>query len=75
MLLPMIIFSHDLSTKIEDAQRETRVLLWRIEHAVNFQASVISPNSEDFLDDQGLLNFDYINRDLSLCHSLAIWKG
>lgn len=71
MLLPMIILSHDLSSKNDQKQRDARDWLRRLEHAVSMRNEI--KEDEGYVKD-GVMDMDSINRDLVECHSQVLWK-
>jgi hypothetical protein len=71
MLLPIIIFSHDVSFKTEIKQREARDWLRRLEHAVSMRSEI--EEKEGYVQ-EGVVDLDAINRDLVECHSQVLWK-
>jgi hypothetical protein len=71
MLLPMVIFSHDMSAKTDIKQREARDWLRKLEHAVSMRTEI--EENEGYVVN-GLVDFDLINRDLVECHSQVLWK-
>lgn len=72
MLLPTIIFSHDMSAKTDIKQREARDWLRKLEHAVSMRTEI--DDKESYVDKDGLVDFDLINRHLVECHSQVLWK-
>jgi hypothetical protein len=72
MLLPTIIFSHDMSAKTDIKQREARDWLRKLEHAVSMRTEI--EDKEGYVDKDGLVDFDLINRHLVECHSQVLWK-
>lgn len=72
MLLPTIIFSHDMSAKTDIKQREARDWLRKLEHAVSMRTEI--EDKESYVDGNGLVDFDLINRHLVECHSQVLWK-
>ena len=72
MLLPTIIFSHDMSEKTDIKQREAREWIRKLEHAVSMRTEIEEKDS--YLDKEGLVDFDLINRHLVECHSQVLWK-
>lgn len=72
MLLPTIIFSHDMSAKTDIKQREARDWLRKLEHAVSMRTEI--DDRESYVDKDGLVDFDLINRHLVECHSQVLWK-
>ncbi|KFX93432.1 hypothetical protein V495_02298 [Pseudogymnoascus sp. VKM F-4514 (FW-929)] len=72
MLLPTIIFSHDMSSKTDIKQREARDWLRKLEHAVSMRQEI--DDKESYVDQDGLVDFDLINRHLVECHSQVLWK-
>jgi hypothetical protein len=72
MLLPTIIFSHDMSAKTDIKQREVRDWLRRLEHAVSMRNEI--DDKEGYVDKDGLVDLDLINRHLVECHSQVLWK-
>lgn len=71
MLLPIIIFSHDVSFKTDIKQREARDWLRRLEHAVSMRSEI--EEREGYVK-EGVVDLDAINRDLVECHSQVLWK-
>lgn len=72
MLLPTIIFSRDMSEKTDKKQREAREWIRKLEHAVSMRTEIEEKDS--YLDKDGLVDFDLINRHLVECHSQVLWK-
>lgn len=68
MLLPIIILSHDLSSRSDQKQRDARDWLRRLENAVTMRDEI--DEKEGYTD----FNLDAINRDLVECHSQVLWK-
>lgn len=71
MLLPIIIFSHDVSFKTDIKQRDARDWLRRLEHAVSMRNEI--EEKEGYVK-EGVVDLDSINRDLVECHSQVLWK-
>lgn len=71
MLLPVIILSHDLSSRNDQKQREARDWLRRLEHAVSMRNEI--QEDEGYVTD-AVMDLDQINRDLVECHSQVLWK-
>ncbi|OWP03416.1 hypothetical protein B2J93_7434 [Marssonina coronariae] len=71
MLLPIIIFSHDVSFKTDIKQREARDWLRRLEHAVSMRSEI--EEREGYVK-EGVVDLDAVNRDLVECHSQVLWK-
>jgi hypothetical protein len=71
LLLPIIIFSHDISFKTEIKQRDARDWLRRLEHAVSMRSEI--EEREGYVT-EGVVDLDAINRDLVECHSQVLWK-
>ncbi|KAH8815605.1 hypothetical protein F5884DRAFT_772905 [Xylogone sp. PMI_703] len=71
MLLPTIIFSHDVSFKTDIKQRDARDWLRRLEHAVSMRSEI--EEKEGYVK-EGVIDLDAINRDLVECHSQVLWK-
>lgn len=71
LLLPVIIFSHDLSPANDQKQRDARDWLRRLENAVSLRNEV--EEHEQYFQD-GLLEVDGLNRDLVECHGHVLWK-
>ncbi|PMD36553.1 hypothetical protein L207DRAFT_515075 [Hyaloscypha variabilis F] len=71
MLLPIIIFSHDISYKTDIKQRDARDWLRRLEHAVSMRSEI--EEREGYVK-EGVVDLDAINRDLVECHSQVLWK-
>lgn len=72
ILLPAIIFSHDMSAKTDIKQREARDWLRRLEHAVSMRTEI--EDKDSYVDKDGLVDFDLINSHLVECHSQVLWK-
>lgn len=72
MLLPIIIFSHDVSFKTDIKQREARDWLRRLEHAVSMRTEI--QEQEGYVNKEGVVDLDAVNRDLVECHSQVLWK-
>jgi hypothetical protein len=68
LLLPVIILSHDLSSKTDQKQRDARDWLRRLENAVTMRNEI--EDKEGYID----FDLDAINRDLVECHSQVLWK-
>lgn len=71
MLLPVIIFSHDVSYKTDIKQRDARDWLRRLEHAVSMRSEI--EEREGYVK-EGVVDLDAVNRDLVECHSQVLWK-
>lgn len=71
MLLPIIIFSHDVSFKTDIKQRDARDWLRRLEHAVSMRSEI--EEREGYVK-EGVVDLDAVNRDLVECHSQVLWK-
>lgn len=71
LLLPIIIFSHDVSFKTDIKQRDARDWLRRLEHAVSMRSEI--EEKEGYVS-EGVVDLDAINRDLVECHSQVLWK-
>ncbi|KAF4626992.1 hypothetical protein G7Y89_g11165 [Cudoniella acicularis] len=71
MLLPIIIFSHDVSFKTDIKQRDAREWLRRLEHAVSMRSEI--EEREGYVK-EGVVDLDAVNRDLVECHSQVLWK-
>jgi len=72
MLLPTIIFSHDISFKTDIKQREARDWLRRLEHGISMRTDI--EEKDGYVNDDGIMDFDAVNRDLVECHSQVLWK-
>lgn len=72
LLLPMIIFSHDMAPATDIKQRDARDWLRRLENAVSMRMEI--QEKESYVDDRGVVDFDLINRHLVECHSQVLWK-
>lgn len=72
LLLPVIIFSHDVSSKSDIKQRDARDWLRRLEHAVSMRTEI--EEREGYVSKEGVVDLDAINRDLVECHSQVLWK-
>ncbi|KAI1417613.1 hypothetical protein F5Y13DRAFT_60401 [Hypoxylon sp. FL1857] len=68
LLLPIIILSHDLSSKGDERQRKARDWLRRLENAITMRNEI--DEKEVYSD----FDVDGINRDLVECHSQVLWK-
>ncbi|KAH6654026.1 hypothetical protein BKA67DRAFT_268130 [Truncatella angustata] len=68
MLLPVIILSHDLSSKTDQKQRDARDWLRRLENAVTMRNEI--EEHEGYRE----LDLEVLNRDLVECHSQVLWK-
>ncbi|KAG9236685.1 hypothetical protein BJ875DRAFT_371599 [Amylocarpus encephaloides] len=73
LLLPTIIFSHDVSFKNDIKQREARDWLRYIEHAVSMRTE-IQDKEQHYVDKNGVVDLDAVNIDLVECHSQVLWK-
>lgn len=71
MLLPVVIFSYDLSPANDQKQRDARDWLRRLENAVSLRNEV--EEHEQYFQD-GLLEVDGLSRDLVECHGHVMWK-
>ncbi|PNY27947.1 Uncharacterized protein TCAP_02130 [Tolypocladium capitatum] len=71
MLLPVIVFSYDLSPANDQKQRDARDWLRRLESAVSLRDEV--EEHEQYFQD-GLLEVDGLSRDLVECHGHVMWK-
>lgn len=71
LLLPIIIFSHDVSFKTDIKQRDARDWLRRLEHAVSMRSDI--EEKEGYVS-EGVVDLDAINRDLVECHAQVLWK-
>jgi hypothetical protein len=71
MLLPIIIFSHDVSFKTDIKQRDARDWLRKLEHAVSMRTEI--EEREGYVR-EGVVDLDAVNRDLVECHSQVLWK-
>ncbi|RDW71138.1 hypothetical protein BP6252_07701 [Coleophoma cylindrospora] len=72
LLLPVIIFSHDVSFKTDIKQRDARDWLRRLEHAVSMRSEI--QEREGYVNKDGVVDLDAVNRDLVECHSQVLWK-
>lgn len=72
MLLPTIIFSHDMSSKTDMKQREARDWLRRLEHAISLRAGI--SDNESYVNKEGMVDYDLIGRHMVECHSQVLWK-
>ncbi len=68
LLLPVIIISHDLSSKNDQKQRDARDWLRRLEQAIAMQSR--SSNR-----DTSMSQMEALNRDLVECHAQVLWKS
>jgi hypothetical protein len=71
MLLPIIIFSHEVSFKTDIKQRDARDWLRKLEHAVSMRSEI--EEKEGYVK-EGVVDLDAVNRDLVECHSQVLWK-
>ncbi|KAH8595940.1 hypothetical protein B0O99DRAFT_594231 [Bisporella sp. PMI_857] len=71
LLLPIIIYSHDVSFKTDIKQREARDWLRKLEHAVSMRTEI--QENEGYVK-EGVVDLDAVNRDLVECHSQVLWK-
>ncbi|KND95085.1 hypothetical protein TOPH_00642 [Tolypocladium ophioglossoides CBS 100239] len=71
MLLPIVVFSYDLSPANDQKQRDARDWLRRLESAVSLRNEV--EEHEQYFQD-GLLEVDGLSRDLVECHGHVMWK-
>jgi hypothetical protein len=71
LLLPVIILSHDLSSKTDQKQRDVREWLRKVENAVSMRNEIVE--AESYVK-KGMYDVDLINRDLVECHSQTLWK-
>jgi hypothetical protein len=71
LLLPVIIFSHEVSYKVDIKQRDARDWLRRLEHAVSMRSEIVE--KEGYVK-EGVVDLDAVNRDLVECHSQVLWK-
>ena len=71
MLLPVIILSHDLSSKTDQKQRDVREWLRKLEHAVSMRNDIVE--SEGYVKN-AVFDIEQITRDLVECHSQTLWK-
>lgn len=71
MLLPIIIFSHDVSYKTDIKHRDARDWVRRLEHAISMRSEI--EEKEGYVK-EGVVDLDAINRDLVECHSQVLWK-
>jgi len=72
LLLPVIILSHDLSSKNDQKQRDAREWLRRLEHAISMRNEIVE--HESYVGENSNIDLDRINRDLVECHSQVLWK-
>jgi hypothetical protein len=72
LLLPTIIFSHDMSNKIEGKHKKSRDWLQKLEHAVSLRTDFEEENG--YLDKDGLVDLDSITRDIVECHAQLLWR-
>jgi hypothetical protein len=61
-----------MSSKTDIKQREARDWLRKLEHAVSMRTEI--DDKESYVDNDGLVDFDLINRHLVECHSQVLWK-
>ncbi|KAH8658766.1 hypothetical protein BGZ60DRAFT_531448 [Tricladium varicosporioides] len=72
LLLPVIIFSHDISSTTDIKQRKARDWLRRLEHAVSMRTEITE--KEGYVSKDGVVDLDRVNMDLVECHSQVLWK-
>ena len=61
-----------MSDKTDNKQRDARDWLRKLEHAVSMRTEI--EDKESYVDKDGLVDFDLINRHLVECHSQVLWK-
>ncbi|KAG9236012.1 hypothetical protein BJ875DRAFT_533823 [Amylocarpus encephaloides] len=69
LLLPTIIFSHEVSFQNDIKQREARNWLRQIEHALSMGRDT------HYVDKKGVTQFDTLAAEITECHSQVIWKN
>lgn len=82
ILFPIIIFSHYYSARLEVQQRDARLGLRKIEMALKYVpdkyesegvvGGVVVENSNDYFDENRIIDFDRINRDLVETHTKTL---
>lgn len=73
LLLPVLIFSHEISSKSDIKQRDARAWLRQLEHAVSLLVRTDNRENNAYRrEEPGAL--DNINMDLVECHSQVLWK-
>ncbi|RDL30390.1 Uncharacterized protein BP5553_10268 [Venustampulla echinocandica] len=72
LILPLIILGHDSSSKAEIKQREARDWLRRLEYAI-IARRMTDPDLENYVEN-GVMDVEAINRDLTECNSQVLWK-
>ena len=70
MLLPIMIFSREISFKTDIKQWETRDWLRKLEHAVSLRSRGLDSG---YLKN-GAVDLDLINEDLVECHVQVLWR-
>jgi len=74
MLLPVVMISHYPFAERELGQREAREQLRRLERAFTNQQTAPVFNG-NFKDEHGLINFDQILAELTMCHTQVLKKS
>lgn len=73
ILLPVLIFSQEISSKSDIKQRDARAWLRQLEHAVSLLIRTNNLENNAYgREEPGAL--DNINMDLVECHSQVLWK-
>ncbi len=76
MLLPTIIFEYDNSLKVDIDHRYAREWLGRLERQVSPRRLLdIGEDDNPMVDQDGLIDFDLINNNLTACHEQVLWKS
>ena len=76
MLFPVVIFSHYNCRKMESWRRDARDRVRKIERALTLtRDGAPTSNWDGYVDQQGLIDFDAINKELTECHRNVIKKG
>jgi len=73
ILLPVILFSHEISFETDIKQRTARDWLRHLEHAVSLLTRRNDPENSGYVR-EGAVDLDAINFDLVECHSQVLWK-
>lgn len=72
LLLPMILFGHDMGMNLEKKQRELRHQSRKLENAISLRGD-IDPH-EGFVVN-GIVDYDIINQHIIECSTQVLWKN
>lgn len=72
LILPLIILGHESSPQAEIRQRGARDWLRRLEHAI-IAKQMYGPDEEHYVDN-GVMDVEAVNRDLTECTAQVLWK-